>query len=130
MPCNCGGGAKGGERGGRALQIRLLTDLFAVLVPGVQKDYPHRSIALSVNATAEPEVAFLADKGARVAGSYETRVYVLPEGAAAERDAGGLPAGAIKVAVLDATVSGVVDLQFNKSKVSDLEVCPHRLLVL
>eukprot|EP00892_Ulva_mutabilis_P006037 jgi/Ulvmu1/3805/UM018_0015.1 len=116
--------------------VRLLTDVFAVLIPGVQEDYPHRSIALSLDATSEPEVAFLSGKGARFAGSYETRVYVLPADYAVEAAgstayatgsgpqvaAAGLPDGSIEVAVLEAELSGVVDLQFKQSKVSDLKV--------
>lgn len=107
-----------------AVQIRLLTDLFAVLIPGVQVDYPHRSIALTIAATTQPAVAFLPGKGARIAGSYETHVFVLPTGGDMHgaHAFGELPDGAIEVAVLETELSGVVDLQFKRSKVSDLEV--------
>lgn len=125
FPLTCSEHVVHGSHAVRAVQVRLLTDLFSVLIPGIQTDYPHRSIALTMAATAEPAIVFLAGEGARFEGAYETHVHVLPpsDGMHGAHAMGGVvPDEAVEVAVLTAEVSGVVDLKFKKSKVSDLKV--------
>lgn len=124
--------AEHAERAVGAVQVRLLTDLFSVLIPGIQSDYPHRSIALTIAATAEPTVVFLPGKGARFEGTYETHVYVLPPSGGTHgtrASGGGVPDNAVDVAVLEAEVSGVAALEFKRSKVSDLQVRQPRACV-
>lgn len=101
-------------------------------IPGIYQKYPHRSIALTINATVEPSVEFVADKGLQFSTAYETRVWVLPESPnGASSTAADQPLsehgacaedGAIQVAVLETTASGVANVQYESTEVSDLNV--------
>jgi hypothetical protein len=104
------------------LQVRLLTDVFQVLIPGINVDYPHRGLALSVATTEEPVVTFVAGEGMRFSGAYETRVWVLPEAPAAPHGDSCAQEGAVEVAVLRATVSGVAEVQYERTLVPHLDV--------
>ena len=64
------------------VQLRLITDLLPVLLPGIQRDYPHTRVALDVQATAMPRVAFIDGIGMLLDASYDTDVYVLPHSTA------------------------------------------------
>lgn len=60
------------------MQVRLITDLLPYLLPGIQVDFPHRSVEFNVAATALPNVSFSAATGMATAAAFDVRVYVLP----------------------------------------------------
>lgn len=105
-------------------------------IPGIYKAYPHRSLAMTINATAEPVVKFVAGKGLHFSAAYETHVWVLPEKPDAahttppyttaddnvQQHGACADDGAIEVAVLETTASGIVNVQYERSEVSDLNV--------
>jgi hypothetical protein len=60
------------------MQIRLITDLLPYLLPGIQVDFPHRSVEFNIAATALPNVSFSSATGMATATAFDVRVYVLP----------------------------------------------------
>jgi hypothetical protein len=60
------------------VQVRLITDLLPFLLPGIQKEFPHRGVAFEIAATAVPHTSFHRHKGMTLHAAFETRVYVLP----------------------------------------------------
>lgn len=91
---------------------------------------------MTINATAEPSVSFVAGKGLQFSAAYETRIWVLPvahdtahitpqyTATAENTNQHGACAddGAVEVAVLETTVSGVANVQYEGTRVSDLNV--------
>jgi hypothetical protein len=68
------------------LQVRLITDVLPELLPGVQKEFPHRGVAFQVAATSVPRTSFRDDSGhggrgqggMRAHAEFDTKVFVLP----------------------------------------------------
>lgn len=89
------------------MQLRLITDLLPYLLPGVQKEFPHTSVAIDVKATAMPRVAFIGGTGMLMQASYDTYVYVLPH--TTRRSSAATAAGAHDVWPGAAAATGTSD---------------------
>lgn len=57
-------------------QVRLISDLFAVLIPGLSKDYPHAPMRIRVAATSQPNLDFRAGSGGALEATFQTEVFV------------------------------------------------------
>ena len=103
--------------------MRLLTDLLALLLPGIQKDYPHRRVAFAIAALEEPRTSFEDGKGMRLTGRFSTRVLVLPRSAASQPEAAlqRHHSGSIEVAHLHTNVSLLAAVSFASAQVSDMQ---------
>lgn len=86
---------------------------------------------MTLNATSEPKVVFVDGQGVHLTASYETYVWVLPEApnshgssSAKTVQEGGSCAedGAVQVAILEADLSVVADMQYETTQFSDVSV--------
>jgi hypothetical protein len=133
------------------VQVRLITDLFQVLLPGIQQDYPHRPLQLTMVATSQPNISFVEGAGASLVATYNTSVAVVLDGS----NRRGSPAGVlfpevseqaegaasaarsyiaasdfndgksdrlVEVAVLEAKVAIVADVGYTSTTVSKLDI--------
>ena len=73
--------------------MRLITELMPYLLPGVQTEFPHHSVAFRVAASATPNVTFAAGAGMPTSAAFDTTVYVLPSNATAPVAAARAAAG-------------------------------------
>jgi hypothetical protein len=62
---------------GQVPGVRLVTDLFGMLMPDLPKQYPHKGISLALAALSPPKVEFTKAAGVTISAEYSTKIAVL-----------------------------------------------------